>query len=706
MNKFMRNIFLSSLINFTVCVIFHHHALAQSFTLEDILSAPYVTDLIADAKSNRIAWVSNQCGVRNIWIASAPDFEPLQLTNYTEDDGQLIGNLKFTHDGKTIIYVKGSNPNRRGEYANPTSDPDGAEQAIWAICSDGSQHWKLACGSAPVPSPKNGIVLYSSAGQIFEVKITHSDTIGYQSNDAKQLFKLRGRNVHPRWSPQGDQLAFVSERDDHSFIGMYDYKSHTVRWLAPGVDRDRFPAWSPDGNYLAFIRTPGLKMREEVNITSACPFSLWIVEIATGETRELWRSPGKDGGFAQYYPAEKLYWTNTNRLLFYSEHKDWMHIYSMSPDDGSPVDLTPGKSEAEHSAVSPDGTVLFYSSNENDIDRRHIWKTSTFKGKPIQLCKGQGIETDPIVLASGTYVAYRAAAVNHPPTITIQPTDGGEVKNIFPKTWPKEFPYHDLVIPQQVILKAADDLEIHCQLFLPKNARAGDQRAALIFMHGGPIRQMLLGWHYRGYYGNAYAMNQYLANKGYVVLSVDFRSGIGYGRDFRLAQNQGPRGASEYQDIIAAGLYLRQRQEVDPERIGLWGGSYGGYLTALGLARDSDLFKAGVDFHGVHDWSFRASDFSPGGGWGLQGEELLDLAYRSSPAADLTFWTSPILLIHGDDDRNVLFQQTTDLVQRLRERNVPIEMLIFPDEVHSFYRYTSWLRAFQETVDFFDKFLK
>ena len=447
-------------------------------------------------------------------------------------------------------------------------------------------------------------------------------------------------------------------------------------------------------------------MREPINITSAYPFSIWIAETATGEARELWRSSGNDGGFAQYYPDETLYWTMNNRILFYSEHKEWMHIFSISPDGGTPVDLTPGKSEAEHSAVSSDGTVLFYSSNEGDLDRRHIWKTSTLEGKSFQLSKGQGIETHPVVLANGRYVAYRAAAVNHPPTIIIQATDGGESKKIFPKTWPEKFPFQDLIVPQQVILKAADGLEIHCQLFLPKDVGPGDRRAALIFMHGGPIRQMLLGWHYRGYYGNAYAMNQYLANKGYVMLSVNFRSGIGYGRDFRLAQNQGPRGASEYQDIIAAGLYLRRRQEVDPERIGLWGGSYGGYLTALGLARDSDLFKAGVDFHGVHDWSFRATEFSQGGGWGLQGEQLLDLAYRSSPVADLTYWSSPILFIHGDDDRNVLFQQTTDLVQRLRERKIHVEVLIFPDEVHGFYRYFNWLRAYQATVDFFDNFLK
>ena len=133
--------------------------------------------------------------------------------------------------------------------------------------------------------------------------------------------------------------------------------------------------------------------------------------------------------------------------------------------------------------------------------------------------------------------------------------------------------------------------------------------------------------------------------------------------------------------------------------------NYGGYLTALGLARNSDLFAAGVDLHGVHDWKFRATDFSPGGFWGLQGEELLLQAYQSSPVADLSNWSSPILLVHGDDDRNVMFAQTTDLVQRLRKHDVHVEILVFPDEVHGFLRHENWLRTFLTAADFFDRCL-
>jgi dipeptidyl aminopeptidase/acylaminoacyl peptidase len=216
---------------------------------------------------------------------------------------------------------------------------------------------------------------------------------------------------------------------------------------------------------------------------------------------------------------------------------------------------------------------------------------------------------------------------------------------------------------------------------------------------------MLLGWHYNYYYRNAYAMNQYLANQGYIVLSVNYRSGIGYGMQFREALNYGATGASEFQDVVGAGLFMRNRPEVDPQRIGLWGGSYGGYLTAMGLARASDLFAAGVDMHGVHDWNIVIRNFVPAYDAGAK-PDAARLAFESSPLSSVKTWRSPVLLIHGDDDRNVPFSETVHLVEALRKQGVEFEQLIFPDEIHDFLTQADWLRAYHASVDFFDKHLK
>jgi dipeptidyl aminopeptidase/acylaminoacyl peptidase len=257
------------------------------------------------------------------------------------------------------------------------------------------------------------------------------------------------------------------------------------------------------------------------------------------------------------------------------------------------------------------------------------------------------------------------------------------------------------VTPQQVIFKAADGVEVHGQLFVPRDGKAGAKHPALVFTHGGSMRQMLLGWHYMYYYSNSYAMNQYLANRGYVVLSVNYRSGIGYGRAFREAPGRAGRGATEYRDVVAAGKFLQGRADVDASRVGLWGGSYGGFLTAMGLAHNSDIFAAGVDFHGVHDWptdNWDGKNISP---------ELTKLAHESSPVSAVDTWKSPVLFIHGDDDRNVYFTQTVDLIARLRARGgVTIEQLIFPDEIHDLLLHRDWLAAYEAEADFFERYLK
>jgi dipeptidyl aminopeptidase/acylaminoacyl peptidase len=162
---------------------------------------------------------------------------------------------------------------------------------------------------------------------------------------------------------------------------------------------------------------------------------------------------------------------------------------------------------------------------------------------------------------------------------------------------------------------------------------------------------------------------------------------------FREALNYGAGGGSEFNDVLGAGLFLKNRPEVDPARIGLWGGSYGGYLTAMGLARASDLFAAGVDLHGVHDWT---EELGIG-----KDDEAGRLAFNSSPMASVKDWRSPVLLIHGDDDRNVNFRQTVELVEALRGR-VHVEQLIFPDEIHDFLMHAHWLEAYRAAVRFFD----
>ena len=349
--------------------------------------------------------------------------------------------------------------------------------------------------------------------------------------------------------------------------------------------------------------------------------------------------------------------------------------------------MTPGPGETEFIGPSADGRTLFYTSNAGDINRRHLWRSPTAGGlPPVQLTKGEGIETEAAPLASGGQVAVFYADARRPRAVALVPSGGGAAR-VIETNLPADFPAAAHVVPENVLLKAADGLEFHNQVFVPGDIHPGQKRPALLFTHGGPVRQMLLGYHYMFFYHMAYAVNQYFAARDYVVISVNYRSGIGYGREFRQAPNRGAGGSSEYQDVLAAARYLQGRPDVDPGRIGLWGLSYGGLLTALGLSRNSDLFKAGVDIAGVHLWGNSLDTNST--------------AFKASAVATVDQWTSPVLLIQGDDDRNVAFSQTTGLVQLLRARSIPHELIVFPDEVHDFLVFAKWVRVFQAAEDFF-----
>jgi dipeptidyl aminopeptidase/acylaminoacyl peptidase len=300
-------------------------------------------------------------------------------------------------------------------------------------------------------------------------------------------------------------------------------------------------------------------------------------------------------------------------------------------------------------------------------------------------------------------VAFLGSSARTPARAWVLDDDGDRRA---PQAVPSTFPDpEELVTPRQVIFPATDGMLIHGQLFLPPDLEPGEQRPALLFFHGGSRRQMLLGFHLRGYYHNAYSMNQYMASKGYVVLAVNYRSGIGYGLSFREAEHYGADGATEVRDVLGAGLYLRGRSDVDPDHIGLWGGSYGGYLTAQGLVHAPELFAAGVDLHGVHNWNEGIQNFVPSYEPSHQ-PELAERAFESSPMAYVDQWEDPVLLIHGDDDRNVRFTETSSLVRELRRLGVPHDVLVFPDEVHGFLLHRSWLAAYGAAAAWFDRWLR
>ncbi len=682
---------------------------APLFTIEQVLSVPFPSALAASSQGG-VAWAFDSVGARNVWVALPPAYAARRLTPYATDDGQAITSVQWSPDGRTIVYIRGGDPNGHEEIPNPSLIPEGVHEEVWIVPATGGAPRRLGEGTGPSVAPGSG----PGAGHVAFVQkgeIWWAPTGGVAK--AEQLTHIRGKARSLRWSPDGTKLAFVSARGDHAFVGVYDVATRELRYLAPSVDNDDDPTWSPDGMRVAFVRQPAVTRAAVFGARrTGQPWSIWVAEAATGEGQAIWTAPAGPGsvfdGFDDFDDVgiDDILWGKGDVLIVPWERDGWLHLYRIPVRGGDATLLTPGAFEVMQATLTPDRGAILFASNQGDDQRRHIWRLPVDgdASAATAVTSGDGIEWAPMPLApdGGTIAVLRSDARTPARPALVHAPGGASPRDLTVR--PATFPASALVNPEPVTFTAADGMALHGQLFHPPHPRPGERLPAIVFFHGGSRRQMLLGFHYMSYYNNAYAMNQYLASLGYLVLSVNYRSGIGYGMPFREALAYGATGASEFNDVQGAGLYLRTRSDVDPARIGLWGGSYGGYLTALGLARASDLFAAGVDLHGVHDWNLEFDALIPG--WDTAKDLLArHVAFRSSPLADVATWRSPVLLIQGDDDRNVQFSQTVQLTEDLRAHGVHVETLVFPDEVHDFLLHAHWVAVYKAAADFFARML-
>ena len=641
-------------------------------------------------------------------------------------------NPELAPDGSSILFIKNGQIYRaKLSPAKPASEVDRGEKAFiteWGVQSD------------PKWSPDGRKIAFVST------RIDHSFIVVYNvaTRSVKYLSPGVDFDTTPMWLPDSKHLIFV--RVPGLPFGQETLQlgaASSASYAAPsqpaataageGRGRGRGGRGAPNaaaGAPAVVNQEPGM-MR--ATFKGGYTLAFYKADVATGDAVEIWHNEANDrlvsalnmgnpelAGdrmiFEFVVPGGRGGRGGRGRGRFGAPPQEeppapqgppakvdeWDRYYSLNVNDPSarPVLLTTTDGLIENQtsiAISADGKTFYYCTNANDIERRHIWAVPATGGTPVEITTGEGVETSPAPLASGKYLATLSADWNMPQSVGVwklgaegPAAAAAPQKIVFPRSMPG-FPKDAHVKPEIVLTKADDGLEIHNQLFLPKDLKPGERRPAIVFVHGGPVRQMMPAYHYMQFYHWAYGINEWLASQGYIVMSINYRSGIGYGRSFRMAPKVGAQGNSEYKDVLAGGKYLQTRPDVDPNRIGIWGLSYGGLLTSEALARNSDIFKAGVDLAGVH----------------LEGNTLdpKSVSYESSAISAIDRWKSPVLLVQGDDDRNVSFLQTVGLVQLLRQRDVYYELIVFPDDVHESLLHSRWMYTLGRMQTFLHKFL-
>ncbi|MGZ8844988.1 MAG: prolyl oligopeptidase family serine peptidase [Pyrinomonadaceae bacterium] len=451
--------------------------------------------------------------------------------------------------------------------------------------------------------------------------------------------------------------------------------------------------WSEDGkNAVLMARAADNKDR-------------WVMLLdpATGKTKVL--ATVHDDAWVDGPGAFTLGWLPDNdQVYFESERDGYAHLYSMSISGDEPKQLTSGQFEVSDVRLSKDKTKFYFTSSEGGPFQRHLFSMATTGGPRTQITGLPGLNQVDISPDESTLADVRSYS-NKPPELYLlqnQPMDEKESASIKPVTTSPipEFFTKDWIDPRLVSFKARDGATVWGRMYMPANYKGGGP--AVLFVHGAGYLQNVHRW-WSSYY-REYMFHHLLMESGFVVLDIDYRGSAGYGRDWRTGIYR-HMGGKDLTDHVDAVNYLVKEHGVDRKRIGLYGGSYGGFITLMAMFTEPDVFAAGAALRPVTDWAHYNNGYT---------SNILNLpqgdteAYKkSSPIYFANGLKGALLICHGMVDVNVNFQDTVRLVEKLIElRKENWEVAPYPVEDHGFEREESWADEYKRILKLFVTNLK
>ncbi len=551
-------------------------------------------------------------------------------------------------------------------------------------------------------SPNGKFVTYilykkeSSKGTIvpdFVTKSGYTESINSRSKvgDQPAEYKMFIYNIEERKTNEVDFSKLEGINDLPAYLKDYPKNKYEKKSRIGSIDG---PFWNTDGTK-AFI---------EIRANDNKDRWLALLNIESGEAQMLDRQhndawiDGPGIGYFSDYIVAMGWMPDDNRIWFQSEESGYSHLYAIDIRDREKKAITKGKFEIYNPTISEDHRYWYFSSNENHPGVVHFYRMPLEGGKPEQLTNMPG-NNEVYMSPDESKLAIRHSFTNKPwelyvmdnPAVTVKIEDAFQITHSTSEQF-KSYPWR---APEIITFKAGDGKEVYARLYKPdENVK---NKAAVIFVHGAGYLQNAHQW-WSSYF-REYMFNNLLADNGFIVLDIDYRGSAGYGSEWRTGIYR-HMGGKDLSDCIDGAKFLIKNMGIDKERIGIYGGSYGGFLTLMAMFKASETFRAGAAIRSVTDWAHYNNGFTAS----ILNSPITDsLAYyRSSPIYYTEGLKGHLLISHGMIDDNVHFQDVVRLSQKLIELGKENwELAVYPIERHAFVDPASWIDEYLRIFKFF-----
>jgi len=649
--------------------------------LEEFLSIKYLEKWEWSPDGRFIALIWDDGGIDDLWLVAPGVFLPQKVTYARKG----VSDLAWIPGTSDLFFVMDDSIYKM--CASPVGDPQLIYRATDKIAG-------ISC------SPDGSALAFGLEGKIHLYSI---NSLGIEQLEMPGTLSQTSNLGIVAWSPSGTKFAFsFKDADSYHQIGVMR-KDGTLMWTSHYEASSRDFSWFDD-EILYFAKPQDYGRSAD----------LMLLDVSKDATHLKMIMHLSGSGKGPLLSTNCIPSPDGTKALFLLEETGFAHYYVFHKDDSKLEQVTFGECEdfahADDYAVwSWDSSSFVYSSNRRSAGERQLYEHRLDTAEDVEIIGLPGTNSKVKLSATGQMAFVHCDAYRNMDLWVCDPNGGNPTQVTF--SMPNTLTEDRQFAPEEVSFRSAGGLTIHGYLMKPSNIPQGTQIPALVWVHGGPFRQMRPGWNPLHSYALFHALNQYFVHRGYAVLSVNFRGGIGYGRDFREALYC-KMGVDDVADVVSAGRFLKSLSYVNPNKVAVWGLSYGGYMTLHSLTQYPGEFRAGVNIAGIWDFAQYARWAQKRYGKGMEffeaflegePEDSPQLYAQASPVTFADNLEDPLMSLHGTKDGNVDFAQLDRIIKDCLERRKPHEAIYYPDEVHVFRHRNTWLDAVPKIEAFLAK---